>query len=474
MRSRFVVYLSMLSLLVGALAPTEAVAAANPATDVVMLVEPNGRWHIRVPGFVDYTFWYGMAGDVPLLGDWDGDGVDTPGMYRPTTGFVYLTNLIPPDGGVGFGDPSLTFFFGMAGDQVVVGDWDGDGADSLGIRRGGKMYLTNVNATAVAEYEFFFGVGGDVAFGGDPDGDGRDTIYLYRASSGVVYYTNQTPVGPNGVAVTADSFFYGMPGDRFVIGDWDGDGTDSVGIFRPQEAIVYLRNDNSLGPADLTYRFGRSDWLPVAGSLIGPYGLTSTSFWPITFATGVTEDDQPINVVDFIPSGTSDRICGFFDFVNMVDGTPFDALWYLNGEFIEAASLVDVPWGWGTSGNSWVCFTKLDGPLLDGTYELVLNVDGQDVRDEAIMVGGDHPTQTFELNNQSPHDICLVFLALSDARGWGADELAPGEVIPPDSSRVFELPAAFYDISGFDCHDNLLFEEFLVDVTTPHVFTFVG
>ena len=41
------------------------------------------------------------------------------------------------------------------------------------IRRRGKMFLTNVNATSVADTEYFFGVPGDVAFGGDPDGDGN-------------------------------------------------------------------------------------------------------------------------------------------------------------------------------------------------------------------------------------------------------------------------------------------------------------
>jgi hypothetical protein len=67
------------------------------------------------------------------------------------------------------------------------------------------------------------------------------------------------------VAPTADDFFYGVPSDQFVIGDWDADGIDTVGIFRPPIATVFLRNSNSTGPADETYPFGSAGWLPVAG-----------------------------------------------------------------------------------------------------------------------------------------------------------------------------------------------------------------
>jgi hypothetical protein len=37
-----------------------------------------------------------------------------------------------PSDGVGFGDPALAFFFGIPGDQVVVGSRDKDGGDTLG------------------------------------------------------------------------------------------------------------------------------------------------------------------------------------------------------------------------------------------------------------------------------------------------------------------------------------------------------
>jgi lysophospholipase L1-like esterase len=237
-----------------------AAALDGQLDDEVLLVEPNGKWHIRRPGNADYTFFYGNPGDVPLFGDWDGDGSDTPGMYRPSNGFAYLTNTLPVNGGVGSGE--IEFFFGIPGDQVFVGDWDGDGDDSLGISRNGKIYLANTNATVVADLEFWFGLPTDIAFGADTNGDGKDSVIVYRRSNSFAYYTNDTS---QAVALTNGELFFGVPGDQFVMGDWDGDGIDTPGVFRGSGTTVYLKNDFVTGNADESYPWGGSNWRPVAG-----------------------------------------------------------------------------------------------------------------------------------------------------------------------------------------------------------------
>ena len=40
----------------------------------------------------------GEGGDVPVLGDWDCDGVDTPGVVRPSTGQAFLFDGWAADG----------------------------------------------------------------------------------------------------------------------------------------------------------------------------------------------------------------------------------------------------------------------------------------------------------------------------------------------------------------------------------------
>ncbi|NNC92217.1 MAG: hypothetical protein HKN80_06960, partial [Acidimicrobiia bacterium] len=175
------------------------------------------------------TFYYGTPGDIPLMGDWNGDGIATPGMYRPSNGYAYLTNETPPDGGVGVGDPALTFYFGTAGDIPIVGDWDNDNYDTLGIFRDGQVFIKNTLGTGFADFSFYYGVPGDRPFSGDFDGDGVDTVGLYRESSGLVYFTDSNPVG--GVAPTDNQFYYGEPSDRILAGDWNGDGLDTIAVY---------------------------------------------------------------------------------------------------------------------------------------------------------------------------------------------------------------------------------------------------
>jgi hypothetical protein len=273
----------------GLLPPATANAETN-SFDQVVLVEPSGRWHIQVPGSLDYTFWYGMPGDIPLLGDWDGDGIDTPGVYRPSRGSAHLTNEIPAYLSANR-LASTTFFFGMPGDRVFAGDWDGDGVDTLGLSRRGDVFLANINATTVADKHFWFGTHRDVPHAGDPDGNDRDGLLLYRTSSSSVFYTDDIPGSL--VAETSGAFYYGTSGDELVVGDWDGDGTDSPGVYRPSTTTVHTRDLLDTGAADTSYRFGRAGWRAVAGNTHLHIGQTV----PIAPLTGLTGGDASQRVV---------------------------------------------------------------------------------------------------------------------------------------------------------------------------------
>jgi murein DD-endopeptidase MepM/ murein hydrolase activator NlpD len=64
---------------------------------------------------------------IPLMGDWDGDGIDTPGLFKDGTWYLSNHNSA---GGV-----DLTFGWGSACVDYIplVGDWDGDGIDTPGL-----------------------------------------------------------------------------------------------------------------------------------------------------------------------------------------------------------------------------------------------------------------------------------------------------------------------------------------------------
>src|SRR5690606_32440089 len=91
----------------------------------------------------------------------------TLGVRRGST--YHLKNSI--SGGVA--DQVVTY--GRAGDDVLVGDWDGDGRDTLGVHRGNVFYAKNTIAGGAADVELPFGRDTETALAGDWDGDGVDT-----------------------------------------------------------------------------------------------------------------------------------------------------------------------------------------------------------------------------------------------------------------------------------------------------------
>jgi hypothetical protein len=90
---------------------------------------------------------------VRIAGDWNADGIDTPGVFR--RGQFLLRNSNTP----GFADES--FFFGSPGDIPIPADWDGDGDYTAGVFRAGRWYIRDSNVTGAAENDFGFGNSGD-------------------------------------------------------------------------------------------------------------------------------------------------------------------------------------------------------------------------------------------------------------------------------------------------------------------------
>ncbi len=264
MRIRLFVAIVMALSLTAALALASPAASAPVEGDSYGLVDPaSGQWHLSQEGQSAVPFYFGNPGDYPFMGDWDCDGVDTPGLYRQSDGYAYLRNSNTQ------GIANVSFFFGDPGDIPVAGDFNADGCDTLSIYRPSNQtfYIINMLGTddgglGAAEYSFVFGNFGDKPFIGDFNGNGQDTVGLHRESTGLVYYRNTNTQG------NADNqFIFGDPGDRLIAGDWNSNGTDSPGLFRPSNTTVYLRYENSQGNADESHMAGAPGWLPVARQL---------------------------------------------------------------------------------------------------------------------------------------------------------------------------------------------------------------
>jgi Tol biopolymer transport system component len=231
------------------------------------LVDPGtGVWHLRFRDGRVTSFYYGSPGDLPFLGDWDGDGVETPGLYRQSDGFIYLRNSNTQ------GVADIRFFFGNPGDIPLAGDFDGDGFDTISIYRPSEARIYVIDqlgsddgGLGAAAYSYLFGNPGDKPFIGDFNGDGIDTVGLHRESTGMVYYRNSNTQG-----IAENTFVYGDPGDRLVAHDWNDDGRDSPAVFRPGNHTVYFLFVNANGVADAQFIWGAPRWLPVAGDFGQP------------------------------------------------------------------------------------------------------------------------------------------------------------------------------------------------------------
>ncbi len=178
-----------------------------------------------------------LDGEV-LVGDWDGDGKDTVAFHSGRT-FTYSNSH----------DMSKTtsIIFGREGDVPLVGDWDGDGKDSFAIRRGAEIFVRHSLSAGEADTRFTFGRANDLPFAGDFNGDGKDTIAVVRDN--VILVKNSLSGGFEDARLT-----FGRVGDTFYVGDWDGNGTDSFAVRR--DTTFFLKNTLTGGNADEVKTFG--------------------------------------------------------------------------------------------------------------------------------------------------------------------------------------------------------------------------
>ncbi|HLC64762.1 MAG TPA: LamG-like jellyroll fold domain-containing protein, partial [Candidatus Nanoarchaeia archaeon] len=230
-------------------------------------------------GIADTTFPYGEIGDLPIVGDWNGDGLDDVGTVRKQIDIgadgktkYWLHWYLDYDGNYLFSNQSdIAGLLGNWSDKPIIGDWNGDGKDEIGVMKpvlpapGAGFYLdyngnSKWDTASGGDKLVNFGLVTDIPIAGDWNGDGVDTIGFYRPSESKFYLKNSNVEG------TADLIFgYGLLGDKPIIGDWNGDGADTIGVYRPSEAKFHLRNSNTAGVADISFGYGLLGDLPITG-----------------------------------------------------------------------------------------------------------------------------------------------------------------------------------------------------------------
>ena len=221
----------------------------------------NRKWDGTLNG--DVSFGFGNSTDLPVTGDWNGDGVTDVGVFR--NGQFYLDR-----NGNHKWDSSVDayFSFGTSSDQPLSGDWNGDGKTDVGVYRDGYFYLdANGNrkwdGVAGGDYYFGFGAANDIPISGDWNGDGKTDIGTVR---GATFYLDLNGNRKWNDKAGGDTYFnFGNVGDTPITGDWNGDGKTDVGMVR--NGIFYLDSNGSRkwDSGDNYFAFGNSGDKVISG-----------------------------------------------------------------------------------------------------------------------------------------------------------------------------------------------------------------
>jgi hypothetical protein len=219
----------------------------------------------------------------PLVGDFDGEGHTDIGIYDPSHARALLDATA--DGRIDGVTPAL----GLSTDIPFMGDWNGDTVQTLALYRKGTTQDTVIfakgNKTGVVSYirtVAATGVGGGIPLRGDWNGDGKDGFAIYDVSTFTFRFYQDT-AGPN---FANDS--YGNPGDLPVSGDWNNDRSDGYGVYRPpagdpsDDRKFFLKNVIGGPTSTTTGSVGNGGDLPIAGRWHGRSNWSVGLYRPTT------------------------------------------------------------------------------------------------------------------------------------------------------------------------------------------------
>ncbi len=197
--------------------------------DITVYRESNGTFYILLSATLTIRLdQLGQDGDDPsIVGDYDGDGRDDPAVYREGAQSMWFYRTSP-------NAFFTTVNWGTTGDFVAPGDYDGDGRADYVVQRGegtaGRFFKRLTSAGFSSEV---FGLFNDFVVPGDYDGDGKTDIAVLRNSGGNFVWDFE-PSGTAGTTVVRDTWGVGAT-DLPTQGDYDGDGRTEYSVFRQSD-----------------------------------------------------------------------------------------------------------------------------------------------------------------------------------------------------------------------------------------------
>jgi hypothetical protein len=169
----------------------------------------------------------GEATDIAMAGKWNARGNHRIAVFRPKTGYWHVDRNADGNFGNCRIEACIYLKTFRAGDLPVIGDWTGNGITQVGlfrpstgqwfINRTGNRLWDGCRRELCIES---FGTDGDIPVSGDWDGSGRSSIGVWRPSTGQWFLDYNGNGVWDGCSVDICVAGFGVAGDIPVIGKW--------------------------------------------------------------------------------------------------------------------------------------------------------------------------------------------------------------------------------------------------------------
>lgn len=177
---------------------------------------------------------FGIAGDDPtVVGDYNNDNRDDLAVYRQGVlpgdqSFWYWREV---DGGMRKPIP-----WGLNGDHPAPGDYNGDGSNDFVVQRAeGPNSVFYIRTSTGILSSVTFGLANDIVVPGDYDGDGSTDIAVMTPDGSVWRWNVRQS---SNLALLTDTWGL-VASDLPAPGDYNGDGTSDYGVWRPDSLATF-------------------------------------------------------------------------------------------------------------------------------------------------------------------------------------------------------------------------------------------
>ena len=229
---------------------------ASALNDKIGIYRPStGEWLLDRNGS---NTWEGCSNDLcvqlfsgsdalPVVGDWNNSGKTKVGLFSSDS----LEWFLDANGNGVWDDCQVDICsqtFGVATDLPVVGQWIKGGEDRIAIFRSTeKKWHLDINGNETLDsckIDKCSGLSvyqsGDVPVAGDWTGRGTTQLGFFRPSTGQWFLDRNGNRKWNGCKKDRCVASFGGLGDIPVTGDWNGTAITQIGVFRPSTGEWFL------------------------------------------------------------------------------------------------------------------------------------------------------------------------------------------------------------------------------------------